>query len=297
MKVNGTEITKAAVEFELQRLVKFYSAHMSMVQITEQMESLRKKAVDQAIGTQLLMEQARRQDIQVPITEVDEAVKKMIHNAGGDAQFLMLLKKQGLNMMQLRDSIENGRKLDRLVAQVLADSPEPTEDEIQAHYKAHADEYATSEQIEARHILIKPETTSEPDKQTAISRLEAIRGRLLDGAEFADEAAAHSDCPSGKKTGGSLGWFSKGMMTPVLDQAVFTMEDGDISDVLESPLGFHVVQRTAHKEPERANYSDVAERIRDFLRHVHRGERVAAYVAELRAKAVIEDDVKKSGKN
>lgn len=290
MKVNGTDITPQAIEFELKRLLRFYASHMSVEQMNGQMEALRRKALDQAVGTQLLIEQVNRLDMPIPPAEVDEALRAMEKNAGGPAALHDLMVRQGLTPAALRKSIETGRKLDRLVAQITSACNDPTEDELLAHFKAHQEEYQAPAQVEISHILIKAAGAGPADKQTARSRLQEIRSRLMDGTDFCQEAAAHSECPSGTKSGGSLGWYSRGMMTPAMDQAAFAMEDGEISEIIETPLGFHVLKRVAHKEPQAADYPDVAERIRDFLRHVRRGECISAYVAELREKAVIEGE-------
>jgi parvulin-like peptidyl-prolyl isomerase len=105
---------------------------------------------------------------------------------------------------------------------------EPTEAEIAAHFEAHKDEYQKGERVLAQHILISPDGDTETSKNEARDKIEAIRTRVLGGKAFADEAAAHSMCPSGKD-GGSLGWFSRGMMVPEFDQAVFAMKDGEVA--------------------------------------------------------------------
>ena len=127
-------------------------------------------------------------------------------------------------------------------------------------------------------------------RQAARTKLEAVRQRIEEGANFAEEAAAHSDCPSGKKAGGSLGWFSRGMMVPEFDEAVFSMEVGQLSAVIETSLGCHLVCKTGQEDGRESSFEDVRDQVRDFLHHAHRGEILAAYVADLREKATIEED-------
>ena len=71
----------------------------------------------------------------------------------------------------------------------------------------------------------------------------ALKSRLDAGEDFGELAKANSDCPSGQR-GGDLGSFSKGQMVPEFDAAVFTMEIGSTSDVVETPFGYHLIQRT-----------------------------------------------------
>jgi len=289
IRVNGEEIPESAILFEFNRLVKFYSEHMSAEQIKQQMDVLKQKARDQAIGAKLLMNEANRLDIKVPTDEVEERVAKMVENAGSPEAFDKILASQNLTMDVVRDSIEKGRRVDQLVTKITADVPDPTEAEIRAHFEAHAKEYTKPARVQARHILIKPHAATTEDKQTAQARLLEIRRKIDEGTDFGEMAAAHSDCPSGSKAGGSLGWFSRGMMVPELDKAVFAMEVGELSDVIETSLGYHLVSKTAEQEGGTATLDEVRGKVRDFLRHARRGEAISAYVAELKEKAAIKE--------
>ena len=236
------------------------------------------------------MAEAGRLDIRVSDEDIDERLGEMIENMGGADAFGRVLEKQNLTEALVRKSIEHGRKVDLLVDRIAEGLDDPTEDEISAHFEQHADEYSKPEQVQSRHILLKPESDSEADRATTRSRLLEIRCRVEEGADFAELAAAHSDCPSGRKTGGSLGWFSRGMMIPAFDEVVFNMVDGELSDVIETEAGMHLIHRTGYEESGPAAFLDVRDGIRDLLRHASRGEVITAYVEELKAKAVIEED-------
>jgi peptidyl-prolyl cis-trans isomerase C len=289
LTVNGHPIPDAAIQFELDRLVRFYAEHMAAEQIRAQMDALRARARQQAIGARLLLDEAAALDIRVPEADVDERIGAMIEQAGGRDAFEALLARQGYTEEAVRSSIVNGRRVDQLVDRITAGVADPSEDDIRAHFEAHGAEYERPERAQVRHILIAPASDSDQDRATAESRLEAIRARITDGADFGDEAAAHSECPSGRKTGGSLGWFARGMMVPAFDEAVFAMEAGTLSEIVETPLGFHLIEKTGAEPAGPAEFEDARDRIREFLRHVRRGEVIAAHVRDLMGQARIED--------
>ena len=290
LSVNGEVIPAEAIEFELKRLIKFYSQHMPSEEVVKQTDLLRKKAREQAIGAKLLMNEAARLDIRVTAGDIEAKLNEMMKSIGGEVAFRDMLRKQHLSEDVIRTSIERGRKVDILVEQIVQGVEEPTEDEMKAHYKEHASEYVKADMAQVQHILMRPETNSEADRATATSRLQEIKERIEEGAEFADEAAAHSDCPSGKRSGGSLGWLSKGTMVPAVDQIVFTLEEDEVSDIIETELGLHIMKKTAHEKGGPVAYAEAAETIRDFLRHARRGAVLTAYVEDLRKTAVIEDN-------
>ena len=289
VKVNGQVIPEEAIEYELGRLIRFYSEHMAEEEVRKQMDVLKDRAREQAIGAKLLIDEASRLDITCGDERIDEKLKEMIQNTGGQEKFESLIKEQDLDMASVRDSISRGCRVDLLVDKITEGISDPTEDEMREHFKVHQKEYMRQERSSAQHILIGLENANESEKATARSRLEGIRREIGAGANFADQATIHSDCPSGKKTGGSLGWFGRGTMVKEFDDAVFSMEVGELSELVETALGFHLIYKTGHQEGSDADYDEVRDKIRDFLRHASRGEALSAHVKELKEKATIEE--------
>jgi peptidyl-prolyl cis-trans isomerase C len=286
--VNGQPIPPEAIEFELGRLVKFYCQHMPEEQVRAQLPALRERAVEQAIGARLLFDEAARLKIAVPDAEVDERLEQMKKEVGGAKKFEALLQQQKLTEAALRDQLRAGRRVDKLVEQVVAAVPEPTEAEMRAHFADHQSEYVRPERAQAQHILVKPAGADEAARAAAKAKLEAVRERVQAGKPFADEAAAHSDCPSGREAGGSLGWFGRGMMVPAFDEAVFGMPVGELSGIVETQFGYHIIRKTGHEEETTTSFEDARESVRDFLRHAARGAALAAHVAELKTKAAVQ---------
>lgn len=290
--VNGIPLPEAAVEFELNRLLRFYSEQMSRDQLEAQLDALRRRAVDQAIGARLLLDRAEAMKLEPDVADIETRIERMEQEAGGAEAFKRALARQKLTIETVREGVRRGRRVDLLVAKITEGVDDPTEREIREHFEAHVEEYRTADRAEAQHILIQPRDDTPEAHRDARAKLAEVRRRVEKGADFSELAAAHSDCPSGKNTGGGLGWFARGSMLPEFDQAVFAMEIGELSEIVQTPVGYHLIRKLGHVEGGPAELPDVSDRIREFLRHVRRGERISEYVAELRAKAevVIEGD-------
>ncbi|WP_346308802.1 peptidylprolyl isomerase [Limnohabitans sp.] len=113
----------------------------------------------------------------------------------------------------------------------------------QSNYKANAKKYELPEQVRASHILIR---TAEPD---AKAKAEGILKELRSGADFAQVAKAKSQDPGSAAKGGDLGFFVRGRMIKPFEDTAFSMaKAGDISEVIESPFGFHII-RLDEKKP------------------------------------------------
>ena len=288
IKVNGKPVPQSAIDYELGRLIQVYSQYLPEEQIRSQMNVLRDRAKEQAIGARLLFDEAARLDIQVPDRELDERIGAMEAQVGGHEAVLALLRKQNINPVEFREQTRRGRRVDKLIEQHVAGLPDPTEEEMREHFEAHRDEYTKGEQAQAQHILVSPKDKTDAAKAAALAAIRDLKRRVEAGEDFSALAAAHSDCPSGKQAGGSLGWFGRGAMVPEFDNAVFSMKDGEVSDIVETQFGYHLIKKVSHLEAETPDFDEVRDKIRDFLRHARRGEALKAYVDELRAKATIE---------
>lgn len=102
-------------------------------------------------------------------------------------------------------------------------------------------------QVRASHILLmykgSMRSTATRSKDDALSAITKMRDDVIAGADFAELARTNSDCPSGEE-GGDLGFFGRGQMVPEFDKATFDLQPGQISDVVETAFGYHLIQRT-----------------------------------------------------
>ena len=286
--INGEELPAEAIEFEYRRLMQFYSQHMPPETLKNEVDNLRAKAAEQAVGAKLLIDEAKRLDLVVPAERIDKRVNEMIEQMGGRETFELRLTEHKMTEDELRKNIEQGCKVDLLVEKVGEEAAEPTDQDLKNHFEANKEQYVQPERASAQHILIKPTAETDEERVVAETRMGTIRTELEGGAKFEELAAEHSACPSGKQGGGSLGWFGRGMMVPEFDNVVFSMEVGELSEVIETQFGFHVIYKTGEDAGGPASFPESESKIRDFMRHARRGELVAAYVAELREKADVQ---------
>lgn len=289
MKVNGREIPRKAVEYELNRLIQFYAQHgVPQERIRASLEDLKARAEEQVVGQVLLFAEAEKLAIAVTDDEVEASVADMAAEVGGMDKLKAILSRQGQNIVEFRNEIRRGKRVDKLVAKITSGIPDPTEAEAEKYFESHSAEFGKAEQVRAQHILVTPASPSAEDDLAALVKIRQIRERVQSGADFSEEAAANSDCPSGKSAGGSLGWFSRGQMVPEFDEAVFGMKVGEVSDIVKTQFGYHIIYKNDHEKESVPDFSEAREKVLDILRHEHRGEALAAHVNELRSAAKIE---------
>lgn len=128
----------------------------------------------------------------------------------------------------------------------------PSDEEIKSYYQAHAEQFKTPEERHASHILIlaKKDAPAAEDKAAHAKAEELLTQVKKDPAAFAKLAQQNSQDPGSAPKGGDLGWFGRGMMVPAFEQSVFALKDGDISGLVRSDYGYHIIKLTGIR-PER----------------------------------------------
>ncbi len=149
------------------------------------------------------------------------------------------------------------------VADLVAQEPE----RVSAAYQERIDEFDLPERVRARHILLRlpgpaPESFKEQIRAKAQETLERIQG----GASFADVALEVSEDPGSKERGGDLGFFPRGRMVKQFEDVAFSLEPGELSDVVETVHGLHIIRVEEKRPPEKTPLEEVQEQIaRDLL--------------------------------
>jgi len=140
-----------------------------------------------------------------------------------------------------------------------------TEKEIQSFYEYNHAAYSRPSQVKARHILFElgPDASKETEEKVR-KAAEEVLAKVRKGEEFAKLAAAHSSCPS-KSKGGDLGYLAKGQMTPAFEEVAFKLKKGEISDLVRTPFGYHIIQVEDIKEARTQSLEEVRDEIADAL--------------------------------
>lgn len=150
-----------------------------------------------------------------------------------------------------------------LSSDTIAKSIEPTEEELHRYYKEQQQAFTTPEQRHIRHILIaiSPDASLE-EKQKALAKTIAIKQRLELGEDFAALAKQFSDDPGSKAQGGDLGFIKQGVLEKNFEQAAFALPQGKISDPIETPFGYHLIQVIEIKPANPKPFEAVRDQIR-----------------------------------
>jgi peptidyl-prolyl cis-trans isomerase D len=136
-------------------------------------------------------------------------------------------------------------------------------DEARAYFEAHLDEFGQAEERRASHILISaPSSATDSDRAAARAKAEQLLAELKQDPErFADLAREHSQDPGSAPAGGDLGFFGRNMMTKSFEDTVFQMKPGEISGLVETEHGFHIIKLAEIKSRKKVDFADVKSQV------------------------------------
>lgn len=163
------------------------------------------------------------------------------------------------------------------------------EEDLRTYYKENLSRLAGKEERRASHILINaPKTASAADREKAKAKAQELLAQVRKTpGSFADIARKESQDPGSASTGGDLGFFGPGAMVKAFEDSVFSLKKGDISDVVETDFGFHIIMLTDIKAPRQPSFEELRPTLEADLRQ-QQAQRQFAEAAESFANAVYE---------
>lgn len=161
-----------------------------------------------------------------------------------------------------------------------------TEEDMKSYYNVNKEAYKIPETVRARHILIKaPKDATEAEKAESGKKAEEILKRIKAGEDFAELASEFSDDKGSKSKGGDLGFFPRGRMAKPFEDAAFSLKPGEVSDIVETKFGYHIIKLEDIKEAKLRSFEDVKKETKNALLKLYKSEKVKAYVDDAMDKA------------
>ncbi|MCX5754047.1 MAG: peptidylprolyl isomerase, partial [Candidatus Krumholzibacteria bacterium] len=193
------------------------------------------------------------------------------------------LAKRGMTADEFRREIEIGIMAEELFNKRTASIKPVSEQDARAFYDNNEERFVQPERVKASHILLQV-NQNDPETTRAAMKAEAQRilGEIKKGADFAEMARKYSDCPS-KQQGGDLGYFERGRMDPVFEKATFGLKPGQMSGVVETQFGYHIIKATDHTAASTVPFDQAKQNIMQYLTEQQKQQALTTYFDSLRA--------------
>jgi peptidyl-prolyl cis-trans isomerase C len=220
-----------------------------------------------------------------PMAQTPEGKKELLESMIVRELVLEQAKKDGIDKSkEVVTRLEDLKKrvvVEAFVRKKIEQDIKISDDEMKKFYDQNKDKFKSGEQVKASHILVKSESSAQD-----------ILSQLKKGASFEELARKNSADASAAK-GGDLGWFSKGTMVPEFDKVAFGLKDGELSNVVKTPYGFHIIKVTGKRAAGVRSFDEVKDQIKAAMMPAKQQEVLQQLKESLKknAKISIKEDV------
>jgi peptidyl-prolyl cis-trans isomerase C len=282
-RVNGQDVKK----LDFDRLIKNMELGAGKPIPAERRDEILRRSLDQLITYTLLTQETKARKIGVTDAEINGRLAEMRKQFPDETAFEKALSERGMTVERLREDARVDMEISKMMDAEVANLPPVTDEQARDFYQKNPDKFQQPEAVRASHVLIPTGQADEAGKKTLHAQAEAILKQAKSGADFAKLAREHSKDSSASQ-GGDLNFFTRGQMVPAFDKVAFELKPGDISGIVETQFGYHIIKVTERRAASLVPFEQVGGRIRQFLADQQKQARSEAFVDSLKKKARIE---------
>jgi peptidyl-prolyl cis-trans isomerase C len=285
--IDEENITHGSIMNAVQERMMQLSSRVPPQQLSQLYPRVYQETVEMMVANKLLSNAAKKSSLTVSDEELEEELVSIEDGIPDDRGLAEALAENGIEFESWKEELRGQMLIGKLVEEKTSSVQEATAADAAAFYEENIDNFKVPESVTASHILIgfTPDDTDET-KATKKADLESIREQVLAGASFEELAAQSSSCPSGQQ-GGSLGTFGRGQMVPEFEEAAFSMKTGDVSEIVETQFGYHIIKVTDSSEEGVRSLGEVKDQLLAYLTSRNKQEALSNYIEELKEKAEI----------
>lgn len=287
--VNNEVLTLSELEETGRHIFDQVQQSTSPSEREEKLREVRKAVLDQLIENKLLDQEIRNRKIEIPEREVDAAIQEvMTHNHLTENELKKALAKDGLTYSYYRQRIREDLGKMHLINREIKSKIVIKEEELRKTYSQNLKEYTDQLEVKVQQIFLPiPQFATEEQITTIRKEAQSILGKARQGEDFAQLALSYSKGPEARE-GGVLGFFKPKELRPELEEAAFKLKPGELSDLIKSQEGFHILRVMERKGGEPKPFAEVQDKIRDEMVQAEGERQFREWMKALRAKAYVE---------
>jgi peptidyl-prolyl cis-trans isomerase C len=283
-RVNGEDVKKA----ELEQAIKSMEGRAGQPVPPERRDEIYRGALDQLVVLTLLKQESKSKGVKVDDAEIDQQVQQLKGQFPTPEAFETALKQRGMTLDGLKSEARSEIGVNKLMETAVANVPGPTDAEAKDFYEKNPDKFKQDEQVRASHILVRVAPNADAKtKAHAKAEIDDVLKQLKAGGDFGKLAQQHSQDGSAAQ-GGDLGFFPRGQMVPEFEKVAFSLPVGQLSGIVTTQFGYHILKVTEKKPPRTVPFEEAAAQIKQFLEQDKKQKAADAFIETLKKRAKIE---------
>ncbi|MEW6363839.1 MAG: peptidylprolyl isomerase [Acidobacteriota bacterium] len=284
-KVNGEDIKRT----DLEEAVRDAERRAGSPVPAENRDQIYRGVLDSLVGYRLLLQESRTRKIPVTDADVSAKIAEIKGQFPNEQAFTQALAGEGMTPEAMQSRIRQDLSVMKLIDAEVTPKVSVQDADVTGFYDQNRDRFKEGEAVHASHILIRvQENADAAAKKQARDKIDAILVQLKGGADFAVLAKKDSQDPGSAPNGGDLGFFVRGQMVPAFENVAFSLKPGELSNVVETPFGYHIIKVAEHRPERTVPMLEVSDRIREFLAGQQREAKTKELIDGLKTKATVE---------
>ena len=284
-RVNGRTITKA----EFQLAVRNLESQAGGPVPADRRDAIYRQVLDQLVAFRLLVQECEARKIAVPETEVTARVGEIRKQFPDEQAFKTALAQRQTTPEQLTSDIRDQLAAMKVVEAAVTPTVAVGDQQVSEFYTKNPERFQQPEAVRTSHILIRvPEKADAAARRAARVEADRVRAAAFRGEDFAALARQHSHDQGSAANGGDLGFIARGQTVPAFEEAAFSLKPGQVSQVVETTFGFHVMKVGEHRAARTVPLDEVKGEVTDYLKQQQMEQKTGAFVGQLKAKGKVE---------
>jgi parvulin-like peptidyl-prolyl isomerase len=252
----------------------------------KKMESSRIKQIielnaEKLAEQKLVIKAAEEKGITINDAQLDSLIQTQYNQVGGEEVFLNYLQKNGISIDQVRKDIADSYVMQQYMQSVLDEEYPVSDKDLQDKYRQMIQKDRTAS---VQHILLMTQGKSAAEKEEIYKKMRKIHARAKNGEDFAELAKTYSEDPGSKNKGGLYENFERGTMVKPFEDAAFSVPIGEISEIVETQYGYHILKIVDRKKESRS-FEEVKPDLVRQLRKSNESQLVKNHLDQLKENA------------
>lgn len=281
--VNDEIVTAQDLDDLMSPVVAQFRTLYTGKEFDEKVRQAREEYLKKVIEDRLILSEAKRKQVIVKDPEVDDMMSDVRNKFPSRELFTQSIEDQGLTEKKLWNRFRDQIMMQKLVGYEVRSKVSVSPGEVTEYYKAHPEEFKQGDRVKLQQILIRLGARTDEEAKAFAQKIVA---ELRAGKPFEEMAKTYSE-GSEAKDGGEMGWIEKGQLMGQIDEKVFALKTGEITEPIQSTLGYHIFKLTERQALGTRSLEEVRDQIQEILFKQKTRERLESWLANLKKNAYI----------
>ena len=285
--VNDEVVTQREFDKVYSPVKTNYESRFKGEELQKQLDNAKSMILEQLINSKLVISLAKKEKMEIKEEELKERIDKIKSYYESEDIFLQALNAKGTNLTEFQNEIKEQMLAQKLVEKEVASKIDVTPIEIKDLFEKNKEKMIAPKRVKTKGILVRKKEQEDKTKEDeSLKKIQEVASELKKGRDFSELAKEYSEGPYAEK-GGEMGYIARGDTLPEIDEVLFSLKESEVSDVIETSLGYHLLLVEEIQEQRDLSFEEVSDYLKQQIYMKKFEENLLNWLEEKRKNAYI----------